>query len=320
MADGTHVPVLLDEAVAALAIRGGGTYVDATFGRGGHARRILAALHGTGRLVALDRDPEAERAASTIDDPAFTFRRAWFSELPETLTELGIARIDGALLDLGISSPQIDDAERGFSLRGDGPLDMRMDPTRGESAAAFLARADARELTEVIRDYGEERFAQSIARAIVAARANAPVDRTRQLAEIVAKAVGARTRGDWRQDPATRTFQALRIFVNRELEELALTLPRIVALLAPGGRLAVISFHSLEDRIVKRFMASSSEPWGGDPALARLPIADRLLPGTALVRVGRAIRATDDEVGRNPRARSATLRVAERTAHPLPPA
>jgi len=320
MADGVHVPVLLEEAVAALAIRGGGTYVDATFGRGGHARRILAELHGAGRLVALDRDPAAERAAQAIDDSGFTFRRAWFSELPATLAELGIAQVDGALLDLGISSPQIDDAARGFSLRGDGPLDMRMDPTRGESAAAFLARADARELTEVIRDYGEERFAQSIARAIVAARANAPVDRTRQLAEIVAKAVGARTRGDWRQDPATRTFQALRIFVNRELEELALTLPRIVALLAPGGRLAVISFHSLEDRIVKRFMASSSEPWGGDPTLARLPIADRLLPGTALVRVGRAIRASDDEVRRNPRARSATLRVAERTTHPVPAA
>jgi len=320
MADGVHVPVLLEEAVAALAIRGGGTYVDATFGRGGHARRILAELHGAGRLVALDRDPAAERAAQAIDDSGFTFRRAWFSELPATLAELGIAQVEGALLDLGISSPQIDDAARGFSLRGDGPLDMRMDPTRGESAAAFLARADARELTEVIRDYGEERFAQSIARAIVAARANAPVDRTRQLAEIVAKAVGARTRGDWRQDPATRTFQALRIFVNRELEELALTLPRIVALLAPGGRLAVISFHSLEDRIVKRFMASSSEPWGGDPTLARLPIADRLLPGTALVRVGRAIRASDDEVRRNPRARSATLRVAERTTHPVPAA
>jgi len=320
MADAEHVPVLLDEAVAALVVREGGTYVDATFGRGGHARRILALLHGSGRLVALDRDPGAERAARAIDDPCFTFRRAWFSELPETLAELGIARIDGALLDLGISSPQIDDAERGFSLRGDGPLDMRMDPTRGESAAAFLARAEARELTEVIRDYGEERFAQSIARAIVAARANAPVDRTRQLAEIVAKAVGARTRGDWRQDPATRTFQALRIFVNRELEELALTLPRIVALLAPGGRLAVISFHSLEDRIVKRFMASGAQPWGGDPALARLPIAERLLPGTPLMRVGRAIRASDAEVARNPRARSATLRVAERTTHPIPAA
>jgi 16S rRNA (cytosine1402-N4)-methyltransferase len=320
MADGAHVPVLLEEAVAALAIRAGGTYVDATFGRGGHARRILEKLHGTGRVVALDRDPEAARAAEDVAGPGFTFRHAWFSELPEILAELGIAYIDGALLDLGISSPQIDDATRGFSLRADGPLDMRMDPTRGESAAAFLARADARELTEVIRDYGEERFAQSIAGAIVAARANAPVDRTRQLAEIVAKAVGTRTRGDWRQDPATRTFQALRIFVNRELEELALTLPRIVALLAPGGRLAVISFHSLEDRIVKRFMASSSEPWGGDPALARLPIAERMRPGTALVRIGRAIRASDEEVRRNPRARSATLRVAERTAHPAPAA
>ncbi len=320
MADGDHVPVLLDEAVAALAIREGGTYVDATFGRGGHARRILAQLRGSGRLVALDRDPEAERAARAIDDPAFTFRRAWFSELPETLAELGIARIDGVLLDLGISSPQIDDPQRGFSLRGDGPLDMRMDPTRGESAAAFLARAEVRELTEVIRDYGEERFAQSIARAIVAARANAPVDRTRQLAEIVAKAVGTRTRGDWRQDPAARTFQALRIFVNRELEELALTLPRIVALLAPGARLAVISFHSLEDRIVKQFMASSAQPWGGDPVLARLPIAERELPGAPLVRIGRAIRASDDEVARNPRSRSATLRVAERTAHPIPTA
>jgi len=318
MADGKHVPVLLEEAVAALAVRPGGIYVDATFGRGGHARRILAGMRGSGRLVALDRDPDAERAALAIDDPCFTFRRAWFSELPETLAELGIARIDGALLDLGISSPQIDDAERGFSLRSDGPLDMRMDPTRGESAAAFLARAEARELTEVIRDYGEERFAQSIARAIVAARANAPVERTRQLAEIVAKAVGPRTRGDWRQDPATRTFQALRIFVNRELEELTLTLPRIVPLLASGARLAVISFHSLEDRIVKRFMASSAQPWGGDPALARLAIAERELPGTSLARVGRAIRASDDEVRRNPRARSATLRVAERTTHPIP--
>ena len=197
---------------------------------------------------------------------------------------------------------------------------MRMDPTRGESAAAFLARVPARELTEVIRDYGEERFAQSIARAIVAARAIAPVVRTRQLAALVAKAVGARTRGDWRQDPATRTFQALRIFVNRELEELALTLPRIVALLSPGGRLAVISFHSLEDRIVKRFMASAEKPWGGDPALARLAIAERELPGAPLVRIGRAIRASGDEVLRNPRSRSATLRVAERTTHPIPAA
>jgi 16S rRNA (cytosine1402-N4)-methyltransferase len=318
MTDAGHVPVLLAESVAALAIRPGGVYVDATFGRGGHSRAILARLDGSGRLVALDRDPEAERAAGELRDPRLTFRRAWFSELPAELAALDLACVDGVLLDLGISSPQIDDPARGFSLRADGPLDMRMDPTRGESAAAFLARADARELTEVIRDYGEERFAQSIARGIVAARALAPVVRTRQLAAIVAQAVGARSRGDWSQDPATRTFQALRIFVNRELAELALTLPRLPPLLARGGRLAVISFHSLEDRIVKRFIAFASQPFGGDPRLARVPLPEASLPGAPLARVGRAIRPSAGEVAANPRARSATLRVAERTAHPVP--
>jgi 16S rRNA (cytosine1402-N4)-methyltransferase len=318
MGDDAHVPVLLEEAVAALAVKPQGIYVDATFGRGGHARRILAALGPSGRLVALDRDPAAEAAARAIADPRFTFRRAWFSALPDVLADLGIAHVDGVLFDLGISSPQIDDPERGFSFRADGPLDMRMDPTRGESAAAFLARADARELTEVIRDHGEERFAPSIARAIVAARAVAPVVRTRQLAALVAEAVRARPRGDWSQDPATRTFQALRIFVNREREELTLTLPRTVPLLRSGGRLAVISFHSLEDRIVKRFFASASQPFGGDPRLARLPIATAALPGAPLALVGRAIRPAPQEVAANPRARSATLRVAVRTAHPTP--
>jgi 16S rRNA (cytosine1402-N4)-methyltransferase len=318
MGDDAHVPVLLEEAVAALAVKPEGIYVDATFGRGGHARRILAALGPSGRLVALDRDPATEAAAGAIADPRFTFRRAWFSALPDVLADLAIARVDGVLFDLGISSPQIDDPERGFSFRADGPLDMRMDPTRGETAAALLARADVRELTEVIRDHGEERFAQSIARAIVAARAVAPVVRTRQLAALVAQAVRTRPRGDWGQDPATRTFQALRIFVNREREELALTLPRAVPLLQPGGRLAVISFHSLEDRIVKRFFASASQPFGGDPRLARLPIATALLPGAPLALVGRAIRPAPQEVAANPRARSATLRVAVRTAHPTP--
>jgi len=320
MSDAVHVPVLLEEAVAALAIDPEGTYVDGTFGRGGHARRILAALGPRGRLVALDRDPAAEPAAAALAaaDARFVFRHAWFSELPDVLGGLGIGRVDGVLLDLGISSPQIDEPERGFSFRADGPLDMRMDPTRGESAAAFLARADVRELTEVIRDYGEERFAQSIARAIVAARASAPVERTRQLAAIVAQAVRSRPRGDWGQDPATRTFQALRIFVNRELAELALTLPRIVLLLNPGGRLAVISFHSLEDRIVKRFFAQASQPFGGDPRLARLPIPTDALPGAPLALVGRAIRPSAREVDANPRARSATLRIAERSAHPVP--
>jgi 16S rRNA (cytosine1402-N4)-methyltransferase len=318
MPDGVHVPVLVEEAVAALQVREGRIYVDATFGRGGHARSILERLGPSGRLVALDRDPDAERAALSIRDPRFTFHRAWFSELPEVLANLGIDAIDGALFDLGISSPQIDDPARGFSLRGDGPLDMRMDPARGESAADFLARADVRELTEVIRDYGEERFAQSVARAIVAARAVAPVVRTRQLAALVAKAVRTRPRGDRSQDPATRTFQALRIYVNRELAELALILPRIVRLMAPGARLAVISFHSLEDRIVKRFFASAAQPFGGDPRLARLGIAEAALPGAPLTLVGRAIRPSEPEIEANPRSRSATLRVAERTRHPIP--
>ena len=319
MGDGTHVPVLLDEVLSALAIRPDGVYVDGTFGRGGHARAILGRLTSSGRLVALDRDPDAERSARDIDDPRFAFRRCWFSEFPDALSALGIAGIDGFLLDLGISSPQIDDPARGFSFRADGPLDMRMDPTRGESAAAFLARATAREIMEVIRDYGEERFAQSIARAIVATRSVAAVERTRQLAAIVAKAVGARPRGDRSQDPATRTFQALRIFVNSELAELALTLPRVVPWMRTSGRIAVVSFHSLEDRIVKRFFAAASKPFGGDPRLAKLAIRADAIPGAPLVQVGRAIRPSVHEIAANPRARSATLRAAERTAHPIPP-
>jgi 16S rRNA (cytosine1402-N4)-methyltransferase len=319
MSDGIHVPVLLDEVLGALAIRSDGVYVDATFGRGGHARAILARLASSGRLVALDRDPDAEQSARTIADPRFAFRRSRFSDFPDALAALGIAGIDGFLLDLGISSPQIDEPERGFSFRADGPLDMRMDPTRGESAAAFLARATAREITEVIRDYGEERFAQSIARAIVAARSVAAVERTRQLAAIVAQAVGARPRRDRSQDPATRTFQALRIFVNSELAELALTLPRVLPWLRTSGRIAVVSFHSLEDRIVKRFFAGASKPFGGDPLLAKLPIRADALPGAPLVQVGRAIRPSAREIAANPRARSATLRVAERTANPIPP-
>src|SRR6516164_1373468 len=319
MGDVSHVPVLLDEVLSALAIRPDGVYVDGTFGRGGHARAILGRLTSSGRLVALDRDPDAERSARDIDDPRFAFRRCWFSEFPDALSALGIAGIDGFLLDLGISSPQIDDPARGFSFRADGPLDMRMDPTRGESAAAFLARATVREITEVIRDYGEERFAQSIARAIVAARSVAAVERTRQLAAIVAQAVGARPRGDRSQDPATRTFQALRIFVNSELAELALTLPRVVPWMRTSGRIAVVSFHSLEDRIVKRFFAAASKPFGGDPRLAKLPIRADAIPGAPLAQVGRAIRPSAREIAANPRARSATLRAAERTANPIPP-
>jgi len=321
MAHDAHVPVLLEEAVAALAVNPSGVYVDATFGRGGHSAAILDRLGPSGRLVAVDRYPAAVGAADALAarDPRFVFRRAWFSELPEVLAALALAQVDGALFDLGISSPQIEDATRGFSYRLDGPLDMRMDPTRGESAADFLARASVRELTEVIRDYGEERFAQSVARRIEAARARAPIVLTSQLRQVVGEAIGARTRGDWSQDPAARTFQALRIFVNRELSELAHGLPAIVPFLAEGARLAVISFHSLEDRIVKRFMMRASRPFAGDPATARLAIRSSALPASPLETVGRAIKPGPAEIARNPRSRSAVLRVAERTAHPMPP-
>ena len=319
MPEASHVSVLLEESVAALALKPEGTYVDATFGRGGHARAILARLAPRGRVVAIDRDPDAAHAALAIDDARLTFQRARFSALDRVLDALAITAVDGVLLDLGISSPQIDTAARGFSFRHEGPLDMRMDPDAGESAAAFIARASLRELTEVIRNHGEERLAQPIARAIVAARAVRPVVTTRELAAIVAQAVGARTRGDWRQDPATRTFQALRIAVNDELAELERVLPRAVARLRNGGRLAVISFHSLEDRIVKQFVARALKPFGGDPRLARAPITEAELPQPPLVAVGRAIRPSSAESDANPRARSAVLRVAERTAAPLPP-
>lgn len=313
MPDAGHVPVLLEEAVAALAVKSEGAYVDATFGRGGHSERILRALGPRGRLIAIDRDPAAQAAAERVRDRRFWFHRAWFSDIARVLDDTGVSLVDGALFDLGVASPQLDDPARGFSLRNDGPLDMRMDPTRGESAADWLARASRSELQGVIADYGEERFAQPIARAIVAARARAPVVRTRQLASIVAEAVGARTRGDWRQDPATRTFQALRILVNQELQELPLALDSILPRLAPAARLAVISFHSLEDRIVKRFLHRHSVPFGGDARVARLPIAAAALPVPPLRLVGRAIRPSVEELAANPRARSATLRVAERT-------
>jgi len=319
MPDGNHAPALLEEAVAALQIKPDGAYVDATFGRGGHASRMLSLLGPRGRLVALDRDPAAEAVARGWSDSRFVFRRAWFSELGSALDACGIAQADGVLLDLGISSPQIDDPERGFSLRADGPLDMRMDPTRGISAAEWIAHASERELRGVIADYGEERFAQQIARAIVAARTERPIVRTQQLAALVAKALGARARGDWSQDPATRTFQAVRIFINQELQELSLALERVPARLAVGGRFAVISFHSLEDRLVKQAFRRGSQPYGGDARLARLAIASASLPKPPLKTVGRAIRPNDAELAVNPRARSATLRVAERTEGQLGP-
>ncbi|HEX6154585.1 MAG TPA: 16S rRNA (cytosine(1402)-N(4))-methyltransferase RsmH [Burkholderiales bacterium] len=302
-----HRPVLEKEAVAALAIKAGGTYVDGTFGRGGHSRAILAQLGPQGRLIALDRDPEAAAAARGIADARFSFVQTRFSELAALPPQ-----VDGMLFDLGVSSPQLDDPQRGFSFRADGPLDMRMDPASGPSAAEWLATAEQQQLTEVIRDYGEERFAKQIAAAIVDARRREPIVRTRQLAELVAQAVRTREPG---QDPATRTFQALRIHLNRELEEVSVMLPQAVARLAPGGRLAVISFHSLEDRIVKRFVQSAARP----EMPRRLPLKASEMPQPLLRIVGRAQRASPAETTRNPRARSATLRVAERTAVPFLP-
>lgn len=303
-----HAPVLAVEALAALAVRPDGIYVDATFGRGGHSRMILAALGPQGRLQAIDRDPEAVAAARAITDPRFSCAHANFGALARVLDEAGITQVDGVLLDLGVSSPQLDDPRRGFSFRRDGPLDMRMDPTRGESAAAWLARAQQQEIGEVIRTHGEERFAEQIARAIVAARARQPLGTTRQLATLVAEAVRTREPG---QDPATRTFQALRIHVNQELEELALALPAAMDRLAAGGRLTVISFHSLEDRIVKRAMREAASP----PALPpRLPVRAADIPSPKFRLVGKAQRASAAEIAANPRARSAVMRTLERIA------
>ncbi len=306
MSAGVHVSVLLPEAVAALAIRPEGIYVDATFGRGGHSREILARLGATGRLVALDRDPAAVADGQTIIDPRFTLVHAAFGRLAEVLDSLGIGLVDGVLLDIGVSSPQLDTPERGMSFRFDAPLDMRMDTTEGETAADFLARAEQRELEKVIRDYGEERFAHAIAKAVVAARVECRISSTGQLATLVEKAVRTREPG---QHPATRTFQALRIHVNRELEELSLVLPQCVARLVSGGRLVVISFHSLEDRIVKRFLRDESQP-GSLPD--RLPVRAAELPPPVLRRVGKPVFPGAAEVAANPRARSAVMRVAER--------
>jgi 16S rRNA (cytosine1402-N4)-methyltransferase len=307
----SHTTVLLQEAVDALAIRADlgraeGAYVDATFGRGGHSRLILDRLGPRGRLVALDKDPQAVAAATRISDARFSVVHASFAELARVLERLGLEGVDGVLLDLGVSSPQLDDAARGFSFRRDGPLDMRMDTSKGQTAAQWLETARESEIREVIRDYGEERFAKQIAAAIVAARQRGPVLSTGQLADIVGAAVRTREKG---KDPATRTFQAIRIFLNQELAHLSLALPQILELLRPGARLAVISFHSLEDRIVKNFMRDAAR---ADVPI-RLPLRARELPQPRLRLIGKPVRASAQEIAANPRARSATLRVAERT-------
>jgi len=296
----SHTTVLLNEAVDALVTDPRGQYVDATFGRGGHARLILQRLAPEGRLIAFDKDPEALAEAARIQDARLAVRHQGFAALAEWPPR----SVAGVLMDLGISSPQIDNPARGFSFRADGPLDMRMDPTRGQSAADWLAHADERQIAQVIRDYGEERFAVAIAKAIVARRqAGRPVASTLELAELVAGTVKTREPG---QNPATRTFQAIRIFVNAELEELEQALEAAVQVLQPGGRLVVISFHSLEDRIVKQFIARHAR----QAVDRRAPFAE---PAPTLLRALGRVRPSAAEVAANPRARSAIMRVAERT-------
>lgn len=303
-----HRTVLLEEAVDALNIHGArcdGIYVDGTFGRGGHSRAILNKLHAAGKLVAFDKDPQAIATAGQIADTRFEVVHGSFAGMNDALDVRGIAQVDGILLDLGISSPQVDDAARGFSFRADGPLDMRMDTTSGMSAAQWLAVEDQQTIEKVIRDYGEERYAFQIAKAIVAGRAIEPILRTRQLAEIVARAVKTREKG---KDPATRTFQAIRIHINQELEELKIGLEQAFGRLAPGGRMVVISFHSLEDRIVKQYMAAKATVVQPD---RRLPIRAVDLPQPECKLVAK-IKPSAVEVESNPRARSAVMRVIER--------
>jgi len=305
-----HTPVLLDEVLAGLSVQRDGRYCDATFGRGGHTAAILAALGPGGRVVAIDRDPEAIAAGQARfgAEPRLTLIRGSFGRLEERVRAAGLeGGLQGVLLDLGVSSPQFDEARRGFSFMQDGPLDMRMDYESGQSASQWLARASERELVDVLRTLGEERFARRIANRIVAAREVEPITRTRQLADLVAAAVPTREPG---KHPATRTFQAIRIHINGELDALEAALPQAVRLLEPGGRLAVISFHSLEDRIAKRFIQRETQ---GDPVYAGLPEIPAHARAT-LRRVGAKVLASPAEVARNPRARSAVLRVAERVA------
>ena len=307
-----HLAVMESEVIEGLAVHPDGRYLDTTFGRGGHARAILARLGPQGRLLAIDRDPAAVAAAQRLRDERLVAMHASFADLSSTAAAAGWRCVDGVLFDLGVSSPQLDDPARGFSFRADGLLDMRMDTTQGETAAGWLAACSEEELRKVIASYGEERFARQIAKQIVAARVRTPITTTRQLAQIVAAAVRTREPG---QDPATRTFQAIRIHINGELAQLSLALPQALALLHPGGRLAVIAFHSLEDRIVKRFMHAEADPAAGLP---RIPLRADQLPQPRLRLLGRPRRPSAAEVERNPRARSAVLRIAERL--PAPPA
>ncbi|MFC3913323.1 16S rRNA (cytosine(1402)-N(4))-methyltransferase RsmH [Pseudaeromonas sharmana] len=302
----SHVTVMLQEAVEALAIRPDGIYVDGTFGRGGHSRLILSQLNDDGRLIAIDRDPLAIAEAKTITDPRFEMVAGPFSGLQDYLTQRGLqGKVDGLLLDLGVSSPQLDDAERGFSFQKDGPLDMRMDPTQGISAAEWLANAEADDIAWVLKEFGEERFARKIARAIVHDRVTTPFTRTRQLAELIARLIPNKEKN---KHPATRTFQGIRIYINSELEEVERALQGSLKVLAPEGRLAVISFHSLEDRLVKQFIRKQEK---GPEVPHGLPLTEAQLAfGRTMRSVGKAMKPSDAEIEANPRSRSAVLRVA----------
>ena len=306
-----HTTVLLDEAVNGLNIREDGIYIDGTFGRGGHSRLILSQLGANGQLLAIDRDPQAIAAAAEIKDPRFSIVHGPFSALAGYVEARGLTgKIDGVLLDLGVSSPQLDDAERGFSFMRDGPLDMRMDPTRGQSAAEWLLGAEEADIAFVLKTYGEERFAKRIARAIVERNREQPMTRTKELAEVIAAATPVK---DKFKHPATRSFQAIRIWINSELEEIDTALKGALSVLAPGGRLSVISFHSLEDRLVKRFMRDQSR---GPQVPAGIPMTEsqlKALGGRELKTLGKLIPG-EAEVQENPRARSSVLRIAERTA------
>ena len=288
-------------------------FVDGTFGRGGHSRLLLTKLGANARLVVFDKDPQAIEVAEDLAriDSRVTVVHEGFSSMIESLGDLGIEAVDGVMLDIGVSSPQIDDAQRGFSFMRDGPLDMRMDTSRGETAAQWLEVATVDNMQEVISHYGEERFAFQIAKAIAARRAARPFNTTLDLAELVSNTVRTREKG---QHPATRTFQALRIYINRELEELEGAIQATLTLLKTGGRMAVISFHSLEDRVVKQFIAAASRP---EAAYARLPLRESEMPQPVLNALARVL-ASEQEIKENPRSRSAVLRVAQRTATPLP--
>ena len=304
-----HQTVLLREAVEALVTAPSGVYVDGTFGRGGHSRLVLECLDAGGRLLGVDKDPVACEHAARLqqEDPRFSFYHGSFADIPAQLKARGIDGLDGILLDLGVSSPQLDEADRGFSFMQDGPLDMRMDTSRGETAAQWLAWAPVEDIAEVLKEYGEERFAKRIAAAIVKARDEAPLSTTAQLAKVVSE---ANPRWEKHKHPATRAFQAIRIKVNRELDDLGDLLAGAVDLLKVGGRLVVISFHSLEDRMVKRYMRDMAR---GEQLPAGVPVTDAAL-NRRMKLVGKAIKASEAEVGENVRSRSAVMRVAEKIA------